>query len=118
MKWLGGKRRLMPQILELLPPGRRLIEPFVGGAAVFMGTDYDRYLLADANADLINVYKQLQRHGEDFITLCESYFSPEYNTKYHFKYFLSAYRHGYLDAQNRAAIYIYLNLSIGMGFVA
>jgi len=101
--WLGGKRRLMPQILELLPPGRRLIEPFVGGASVFMGTDYDRYLLADANADLINVYKQLQRHGEDFIALCESYFVPEYDT------FLQAYRHGYLDDINRCAIYIYLN---------
>jgi len=109
MKWLGGKRRLIPQILELLPPGRRLIEPFVGGASVFMGADYDRYLLADANADLINVYKQLQRHGEDFITLCESYFVQKYNNKKHFKSFLFVYRHMYLDDQIRAAIYIYLN---------
>ena len=109
LKWLGGKRRIMTQILQLLPPGRRLIEPFVGGASVFMGTDYDDYLLADANADLINVYKHLQRDGEDFVALCESYFVQENNKKDFFKSLLYTYRHEDIDDARRAAIYIYLN---------
>ena len=109
MKWLGGKRRLLPQILQLLPPGRRLIEPFVGGASVFIGTDYDDYLLADANSDLINVYKVLQRDGEDFIDKCSKYFTPENNKKEIFKSHLYEYRHSEMDDARRAAIYIYLN---------
>ena len=109
LKWLGGKRRLMPQILQLLPPGRRLVEPFVGGAAVFMGTDYDDYLLADASSDLINVYKVLRRDGDDFIDKCSKYFTPENNKKEIFKLHLYEYRHSEMDDARRAAIYIYLN---------
>ena len=39
----------MPKIRSLLRPGKRLIEPFVGSGAVFLNTDYEAYLLADAN---------------------------------------------------------------------
>src|SRR3972149_9079805 len=38
VKWVGGKRRLLPQLLPLLPPGVELMghgEPFAGGAALF-----------------------------------------------------------------------------------
>ena len=35
LKWAGSKRRLLPQLLPLLPKGERLIEPFVGAGSVF-----------------------------------------------------------------------------------
>jgi len=42
--------------------GRRLIEPFVGAGAVFAGSDFQTYLLADVNQDLVNLYRCL---GDD-----------------------------------------------------
>ena len=52
-KWSGGKQRLLPQLLPLLPPGKRLIEPFVGAGSVFLAASYDSHVLNDANSDLI-----------------------------------------------------------------
>lgn len=56
LKWVGSKARLMPQLLPHLPEGKRLIEPFAGSCAVMMNTDYDEYLIADVNPDLVNLY--------------------------------------------------------------
>jgi DNA adenine methylase len=53
LKWAGGKYRILNHIKGVLPAGKRLIEPFAGSGAVFLNTDYDTYLLADANPDLI-----------------------------------------------------------------
>ena len=36
LKWAGGKRQLLPEIVKILPPKfNKLIEPFVGGGALF-----------------------------------------------------------------------------------
>ncbi|MEZ4731825.1 MAG: DNA adenine methylase [Caldilineaceae bacterium] len=78
LKWAGGKSRLVERIKAVLPPGQRLIEPFVGSGALFLNTDYDAYLLTDANADLINLYQQLQQGGQEFIVLY-TFFTPETN---------------------------------------
>ena len=56
LKWAGGKYKIIDKVKSKLPEGARLIEPFVGSGAVFMNTDYESYILADANADLINVF--------------------------------------------------------------
>ncbi|EIF7345761.1 DNA cytosine methyltransferase, partial [Escherichia coli] len=52
-KWAGGKFGVLEQIFRYLPEGKRLIEPFVGGGAVFMNAGYQENLLNDVNADLI-----------------------------------------------------------------
>ncbi|HFW3088905.1 TPA: DNA adenine methylase [Salmonella enterica subsp. enterica serovar Reading] len=59
LKWAGGKRRSLDTLQRWLPSPDEvecLVEPFVGGGSVFLGTDYRQYLLADINADLIDVY--------------------------------------------------------------
>jgi DNA adenine methylase len=71
----------MPRILEHLPEGAQLIEPFVGGGSVFLNSHFKRYLLNDANPDLITLYKTLQREGEAFIKVCEGFFQVKYNTE-------------------------------------
>lgn len=59
VKWPGGKSRVMPELLPVLPKGDCLVEPFVGGASVFINTEYRRYVLGDINPDLINLYRQI-----------------------------------------------------------
>ncbi|WP_431651418.1 DNA adenine methylase, partial [Enterobacter roggenkampii] len=49
LKWVGSKVRIMPQLRDHLPEGKRLVEPFAGSCAVMMNTDYDEYLIADLN---------------------------------------------------------------------
>lgn len=58
MKWVGGKRRLLPQLLPMLDgisPARH-VEPFVGGGALFFHRRPRRALLADVNENLIATY--------------------------------------------------------------
>ncbi|NZB61887.1 DNA adenine methylase, partial [Escherichia coli] len=56
-KWVGGKFSALPIIFEHLPHGKRLIEPFVGGGAVFTNAGFKSNLLNDINNDLINFYQ-------------------------------------------------------------
>ncbi|KNA29566.1 adenine methylase [Pantoea ananatis] len=75
LKWPGGKSRVMPELLKSLPVGDCLFEPFVGGASVFLATDYRRYVLADINPDLINLYRCVL-HSSDLVTgLAEQLFN-------------------------------------------
>lgn len=74
LKWQGGKTRVLPDLLPLLPEGNCLVEPFVGSGAVFMNTNYKRYVLADINPDLINMYKCAVETPDAFIKLAKHYF--------------------------------------------
>lgn len=65
LKWAGGKRQLLREILARLP--RRIEtyhEPFVGGAAVFFALAAEKRfrhaVIADKNADVVNVYLALR----------------------------------------------------------
>lgn len=40
VKWPGGKGRVMSDLLPILPKADCLVEPFVGGASVFLNTEY------------------------------------------------------------------------------
>jgi DNA adenine methylase len=108
LKWPGNKYHCLQHILPSLPKAKRLIEPFTGSAAIFFNTDYSHYLLAEENNDLINLYCQLQQEGNDFIALCQSYFSPSNNSEEHY-YQL---RQNFNECQTppeRAALFLYLN---------
>lgn len=74
IKWQGGKTRVLPDLLPQLPAGNCLIEPFVGSGAVFMNTNYNRYVLADINPDLINMYKCAVETPDAFIAMAKHYF--------------------------------------------
>ncbi|PSV25750.1 adenine-specific DNA-methyltransferase [Photobacterium sp. GB-27] len=81
LKWAGGKYSLVEDIKRHLPPARKLVEPFVGAGSVFLNTDYDHYLLADINPDLINLYNILKHEPERYIEDARKLFTPEYNNK-------------------------------------
>lgn len=108
LKWAGGKYRLLPHIQRRLPPGRRLIEPFVGSGAVFLNTDYEAYVLSDINRDVIALYQVLRDHGEAFIAYCRSLFVPETNAPDAY-YALRGEFNEARDPVRRAALFVYLN---------
>ncbi len=108
LKWAGGKLRIVDRIKALLPPGQRLVEPFVGSGALFLNTDYAAYLLADANADLINLYQQLQQGGQPFIDYCASFFTAANNDEATF-YTLRRHFNQTGDPLAKAALFVYLN---------
>jgi DNA adenine methylase len=108
LKWAGNKYQIVRQIKEVLPSGRRLIEPFVGSGAVFLNTDYSTYLLADANPDLISLYKILQEEGTRFVEYCRTFFRPENNTGETF-YVLRTRFNTTPDRREKAALFVYLN---------
>jgi len=108
LKWAGGKYRLLPYIQLALPPGRRLIEPFVGSGAVFLNTSYDAYVLSDINADVIALYRVLSLHGEAFIEDCRRLFIPENNCPEVY-YALRDEFNASRDLVRRAALFVYLN---------
>lgn len=60
IKWLGGKRWLMPFLSKLLNGKEyyRYFEPFLGGGAFYFYFRPQRAFLSDINEDLINVYVQ------------------------------------------------------------
>ena len=108
LKWPGGKYRILDRIQNRLDPGRRLVEPFVGSGAVFLNTSYKKYLLADTNPDLINLYLYVQQEGDPFVDFCRSFFIENNNceNKYYF------YRNQFNQTQDprfKSALFIYLN---------
>lgn len=85
IKCAGGKSKMLPILQEVLPRGKRLVEPFVGGASVFMGLDYPAHLIADADHHLINFYKILADCGRYFVSACKSLFVPGNNNRKEFE---------------------------------
>jgi DNA adenine methylase len=59
LKWAGGKRSLLPQLLPLLPrlsPNGTYYEPFLGGGALFFALGPERSVLSDTNPELIETF--------------------------------------------------------------
>lgn len=71
LRWAGGKRDQLDQIMDVLPQGKRLIEPFVGAGSVFMNAGFQENLINDVNPDLINLYSVLKKYGHKFIDEAE-----------------------------------------------
>jgi DNA adenine methylase len=108
LKWVGGKYRLIERISTALPIGSQLIEPFVGSGAVFLNTNFKKYVLNDANADLIGVYHSLQEGGEEFIESCRPFFKKKFNTEKQY-YALRKKFNTCTDRTLKSALFVYLN---------
>lgn len=62
VKWVGGKTKLLPELLARMPERYgRYYEPFAGGAALFFRVAPKKAVLADMNADLIGLYTAVAR---------------------------------------------------------
>lgn len=66
--WIGGKRRLAKHILPLFPKHTCYVEPFCGAAALFfLKTPSKAEVLNDINGEIVNLYRVVQHHLEEFI---------------------------------------------------
>ncbi len=66
--WMGGKSRLADKILPLFPDHTCYVEPFAGAAALFFKKEESQVeVLNDLNGDLVNLYRILQNHLEEFV---------------------------------------------------
>ena len=57
VKWVGGKRQLMFELLKNMPKSyNRYFEPFIGGGALFFALQPQNGYISDMNEELINLY--------------------------------------------------------------
>lgn len=66
--WIGGKRRLAKTLLDRFPPHTCYVEVFAGGAALFFMREPAKVeVINDVNGELVNLYRVVQRHLEEFV---------------------------------------------------
>ena len=87
LHWAGGKRQLVPTILELMPQHfSAYYEPFVGAGAVFFEMvkrhPHTPMHINDANPELIWTYRAIRENVDRVIDLL-SYHSRHYSREYY-----------------------------------
>ena len=117
VKWVGGKRGLLSQIIPLLPEKfNNYFEPFVGGGALFFEL-YSKGLLKnkevflfDINSELINAYNVVKKYPTKLINELETL---KQNHSKEFYYEIRAWdrENDFLQRSDiqRASRFIYLN---------
>ena len=113
LKWVGGKRQLLPELLERVEEAGkfgRYHEPFVGGGALFFALyrnkmlDRKKAYLSDNNLHLIEAYQGVKDHVEDVIELLK-----EHKANHERDYFYQIRATIPPTLPERAARIIYLN---------
>ena len=67
LKWVGGKRQLLPEIKKHIPKYNTYYEPFVGGGAVMFELQPSNIVINDINLELMNVYSVIKNNVDDLI---------------------------------------------------
>lgn len=68
LKWVGGKRQLLDEIIPLIPKKvTTYVEPFVGGGAVVFEYQPKKAIINDYNEELINVYNVIKTSPDALI---------------------------------------------------
>lgn len=68
VKWVGGKRQLMFELLKNTPENyNRYFEPFIGGGALFFELQPDNAYISDMNEELINLYQVIRDNVDELV---------------------------------------------------
>jgi len=110
LKWAGGKRSLLGEILPNIPEiTGKYVEPFLGAGAVFFQIDADiQKIASDQNSELIDTYTVVRDNPERLIEELRKH----KNEKRHFLAIREMDRDAQflsLDKVQRAARFIFLN---------
>ena len=71
LKWVGGKRQLLNDILPLIQSKGTYIEPFLGGGAVLFAYQPKKAIVNDYNSELMNVYQVVKSFPEQLIQMLQ-----------------------------------------------
>ena len=109
LKWVGGKRQLMPTILNHIPKQfTNYYEPFIGGGAVLFQLQPEKAVINDFNAELINVYQVVKNDVDKLLlSLAKHQNTPAYFYNIRASDRSSDFQN--LSAVERASRIIYLN---------
>jgi DNA adenine methylase len=67
-RYIGGKRRLAPRLMQLLPSHVTYVEPFAGGAQVLFHKPPSKVeVLNDLNGEVINFFRVCQLHHDELL---------------------------------------------------
>ena len=117
IKWVGGKRGVLPQILPLLPKEfNSYFEPFVGGGAMFFELyslgmlKNKKVYLSDINSELINAYNIVKNNPIELIESLKG-FKEKHSEEFYYKIRALDREETFLKRSNifRATRFIYLN---------
>jgi len=117
IKWVGGKRQLIPELLKHIPKEfNNYFEPFVGGGALFfelynLGILKNKQIyLFDINEELINAYKIIRDYPNELIEKLKE-FKAKHNKEFYYQIRELDRSEEYRNLNNitKAARFIYLN---------
>ncbi|MFI4914883.1 MAG: DNA adenine methylase [Phycisphaerales bacterium JB060] len=107
VKWAGGKRRLIPEVVGRAPAAfHRYVEPFLGGGAVALALGWKEMVLNDANGELIEAFRVVRDALDELVPILDVHRAR--HSKSHF-YEVRATDASTLAPAERAARFIYLN---------
>ena len=83
LKWVGGKRQLIPEIVKYLPRTYgHYFEPFLGGGALFFSQLPKNATISDVNEELVNCYQVVKQDPTALIAELKTYI---YDKEYYYQ---------------------------------
>ncbi|MBA1437488.1 MAG: DNA adenine methylase [Epsilonproteobacteria bacterium] len=117
IKWVGGKRGLLEQILPLFPKKfNSYYEPFIGGGAVFFELfskgilKNKKVILSDINSELVDTYNIIKNNPFELIAKLEKY-KEQHSKEFYYQIRELDRKKDYknLSSLEKATRFIYLN---------
>lgn len=117
LKWVGGKRALLSELLVRLPQNfNNYFEPFVGGGALFFELkrlgllEGKKVYLSDQNKELINAYKVVRDNPDSLLKILYEY-QQKHSSEFYYetREMDRGDEFATFDPIIRAARFIYLN---------
>lgn len=110
VKWVGGKRQLLDDIVPLLPKQiTSYCEPFLGGGAVLFELQPNTAIVNDINTDLIQMYEVIRDNVDELIEVLGKHINDEEHFYSVRDWDRNKKKYEQLTKVERAARIIYLN---------
>ncbi len=105
VKWAGGKRQIVNELIRRIPKNfKTYFEPFVGGGALLFELMPQKAVIGDTNEELINAYMVIRDDVENLIEDLKTHINDK-----SYYYHIRSINPEHLDPVKRASRFIYLN---------